>query len=87
LFCVTVASAALTAFSLFVWVVSRPWADEWELVIPVVWTLWWLLLWLGVRQHWFGWGWPAPRPRHYAREYPDVEELAEDGWNYRGRPL
>jgi hypothetical protein len=86
-FLVMASSAGLTAFMLFVWVISRPWDDEWELAVPVAWTVGWLSLWSGVRQHWFGWHRLAPRPRRYACEYPVVEELAADGWNYRAGPL
>jgi hypothetical protein len=85
-FYVMAASAGITAFSLFVWVLSRPWADEWQFVFPVGWTLWWVSFWLGMRHHWFAWRWLAPKPRRYAREYPVVEELYEDGWNYRAGP-
>lgn len=59
---------------------ATSWAKPWELAIPVVWTLGWLVLWWGVRGHWFSWHRLAPKPERYAREYPAVLDLNADGW-------
>ncbi|MFC7328816.1 hypothetical protein [Marinactinospora rubrisoli] len=65
---------------------GEPWADQWQIIFPWIWTLSWLVLWLGVRQHWFGWHRLAPRPERHARRHPAVVRLAEDGWKYGGGP-
>jgi len=88
---VLIGSAAVTGLMLLAWGASRaggePWADEWQLFIPVVWTVIWLLLWRAVRQRWFKSRWLAPRPQRYAREHPAVQELAAEGWEQRDGPL
>jgi len=90
IFYVLAASAGLTGFSLFVITLNllggERIADVWLMAIPVLWTLGWLALWSGVRRHRFTWEWLAPRPQRYAREYPPVKELLEDGWKYRPGP-
>jgi hypothetical protein len=86
-FYVLAGSAAITGLMLVAWVGSRPWADEWQVPLPVVWTLAWFTLWWGIRRHWFRWHRLAPRPQRYAREFPAVQDLVEDGWKYRGRPI
>ncbi|MBV2364510.1 hypothetical protein ACFPZ0_05875 [Streptomonospora nanhaiensis] len=63
-----------------------PWADSWQIVFPWIWTLAWLGLWLGVRQHRLPWRFLAPRPERHAREHPAVAALAEEGWK-PGGPL
>ena len=73
-FYVLIPSAVLTLMSITSWLL-------------MLWTLGWLLLWVGMRQHWAGWSWVAPQPRRYARKYPAVRKLAADGWRYRSRPL
>jgi hypothetical protein len=79
-------TAGLTALTLFAWVLSRPWEDEWQLLIPVACVLYWLVMWLGVRKHWFGSRWLAPRPRRHALDHPRVEALIEAGWSDHNRP-
>ncbi|RCV54294.1 hypothetical protein DEF23_16165 [Marinitenerispora sediminis] len=85
-----VASALVTGLPTVLMVGSNlggsPWADQWQIAIPWAWTLVWLVLWAGVRQHWFGWRRLAPRPERHAREHPAVAELAADGWKYGGAP-
>lgn len=80
----------VTGLMLVAWLGSllsgEAWEDQWQVAFPVVWVLGWLTLWLGVMRRWFPVRWLAPRPRRYAREYPPVLELLEDGWRLRGRP-
>ncbi|MFC4561052.1 hypothetical protein ACFO4E_04195 [Nocardiopsis mangrovi] len=63
-----------------------PWVDTWQFVFPWAWTLACLALWLGIRQHGFGWHRLAPRPERHARAHPGVAELAGDGWKYGDGP-
>jgi hypothetical protein len=83
---VLIGSAAVTGLMLLAWGASRSsgeaWADEWQLLLPVVWTAFCLLVWRAVRDHRLPWRWLAPRPERYLREHPAIEELVEDGWQY-----
>ncbi|GAA1535395.1 hypothetical protein [Kribbella lupini] len=88
---VLVVSAAVTGILLVASGASRlsgeAWADEWQLVLPVLWTLAWLGLWQVIRRPQVRWRWVAPRPERWAREHPAVLQLVDEGWLHRGGPF
>lgn len=86
LFYVVLVSAAPTALMLLAWAASAPWNDQWQVALPPLWVLLCVLLWSAVRRHWLTMSWLAPRPQRFARQYPAVQDLFEEGWSYRGRP-
>ncbi|TWD81149.1 hypothetical protein FB561_2253 [Kribbella amoyensis] len=84
---VLIASAAVTGLMLLAWTASRlggeAWADEWQLVLPVLWTILWLVLWRAIRTSRIPWNRLAPKPEKHAREHPAIQQLVEDGWENR----
>lgn len=77
-FWVVIGSAVILALMLLAGAIV--WAKPWELALVVLWVTGWLLMWWGVRQHWFRWRLLAPKPQRHAREHPAVQELIADDW-------
>ncbi|GAA4911276.1 hypothetical protein LX16_2587 [Stackebrandtia albiflava] len=79
---VLVGSFAVTGLMLLAWGASRAagevWADEWQLVVPVAWTLTWWILWWWIRLG--RWRWTAPKPENHADDHPVVLSLFAEGW-------